>query len=453
MCLIAKALACSSQFYKNRGLIVRKNFSDLYHSTIKDFEELTGLTVHTTHKLAIVPHTQSIIMFRHAKEISNQLIQNLNLGWFGIEQAEEFDTAVIFDMLRGRMRRIVTPIMRLQELWVKRGYIPEVHPEWQNLPEDVLNEWERSLKSHGVHIRQGYIIANCCGHNWVWRRWKYEQWHNYELHEAVSFDNPHLPEDTIEDFARMKEESPRRYNRYVLNSWEDYDIEGAYYASLMSEALKEKRVGISGLWDPTLPCYTFWDLGVRDSTSIWVAQFPSAGIRLVDYYENYGEPINHYTDWLSQQKYTYAAHYLPHDAKQRIQGSEKVQTRYQMIIDLRKKAKNEAVIVCEPHSLENGIDEVRGVIPMCHWDQKCRKGVECLNHYRRKINEALTTDEHTEFVDRPLHDWASHGADAFRIMAVAYRYHKIGGKILGYKGSKPLHSRVVDKGTEDLLEI
>jgi hypothetical protein len=304
-----------------------------------------------------------------------------------MEQAEEFETAESFDMLRGRLRR-------------------------------------------NVGIRQGMVIGNTAGHNWIWDRWKNKKLSEYELVEADTFSNKeNLPADFIADLERMRTENVRKYNRYVMNSWEDYDLEGAFYASLMSDALKDGRVSLDDvIYAKEQPVYTFWDLGVRasDTTAIWCVQFINTEIHLVDYYENYGEGMEHYALWLEKKPYIYGADYLPHDAKNR-QMSITIETRLEILRSLRKVP----VLITEDHSIEDRIQAVREILHKCKFHQNCRVGIECLNHYRKKKNEVLSTEERPVFNAEPLHDWASNGADAFGYMAIAYKYMSISGRRIG----------------------
>jgi len=202
--LILKAVALSEKYPKNQGLILRKNYTDLKDSTMSDFELYTGLKINQQNKRVVLPNG-SIILFHHADELAG-VVQNINLGWFGIEQAEEFDSDEVFMKLRGRLRR-------------KNS------------------------------TRQGMIIANTKGHNWVYRLWKLKEKtlsekeidgiandsgfdkdklrkDEYHLIEAKTFDNKkNLTEDFLIDLAKMKAEHPANYNRFVMNSWEDVDVE------------------------------------------------------------------------------------------------------------------------------------------------------------------------------------------------------------------------------------
>lgn len=98
---IGKAMALSEEFPGNLGIVFRKEFTDLRDSTIKDFESYTGMKVGASRDVELANGSQ--IMFRHIEELNN--IQNVNLGWFWIEQAEELETDEQFFTLFGRLRR------------------------------------------------------------------------------------------------------------------------------------------------------------------------------------------------------------------------------------------------------------------------------------------------------------------------------------------------------------
>ncbi len=392
MCGILRGLALSETFPHNLGLIVRKKFTDLRDSTVKDYERYTGRHVKQGDKEDVLPNG-SVIMFRHGEELSG--LQNVNLGWFMVEQAEEFETAEQFDMLRGRLRR------------------------------------------EECKVRQGMVIANTAGHNWVWDRWKHRQLDGYELIEATIADNQaHLPADTLADWERLKVESPRKYNRYILNSWEDYDLEGAFYAALMSDALKQGRVGIPNLYQSGQKVYTAWDLGVSDTTAIVLFQLVKDKINFIDCFEDYGQGMEHYCRWLEKQPYIYAGDYLPHDARNRLQGAV-ITTRLEITRSLRR---NPVDIVLD-HGVQDGIETVRGLLSKCYFDTKCESLVNALNHYKRQKKDTVSTEDRPVFADTPLHDWSSNFADAMRYACMAYRYMiEVDEDLIGWPYPEPAYA-------------
>jgi len=416
MAAIFKGIVLSSVYKNNLGLIVRKKFTDLRDSTLKDFERYTGLKVPMSTKEITVPGTNSVIMFRHGDELSG--LQNVNLGWVYIEQAEEFDTSEQFDMLRGRLRR---------EL--------EVNDEYEsNIP--AYSDFIAKLKAKP--LRQLMIGANACGHNWDWKRWVKDRRPGYALFEAQSWDNKdNLPEDFIADLEEMKIDNIKKYNRYVLNSHEDYDMEGAYYAARMSDLLKAGRVGVENLFDTRAPVYTFWDLGLRasDTTVIWFVQFMGSEMApwAIDYVEEYGQGMDFYNRILNEKAYNYSEHWLPPDAIQRIQGRT-VETRFNILKEYREHH-HEDVRVVERHLVQDRIQEVRDVLHLCKFGDKCEMGVDAMNHYRTAPKETLSTENRFSMMPNPLDNWATNGADAFGYMAIVRRICKESGITMG-EGAK-----------------
>jgi len=182
---------------------------------------------------------------------------------------------------------------------------------------------------------------------------------------------------------------------------------GAIYAAEYQAAREEGRFKTVP-YDPMLEVSTHWDIGIGDSTAIWFVQRLNAEIRVIDYYENNAQPLNHYVSVLNAKPYVYSHDWLPHDAQARELTSGK--STQEVLNGLGRKVK-----ITPKLSLEDGINAARMVFPRCYFDAaKTQRGLECLQNYRRAMNEKLG-----ELRAEPVHDWASHGADAFRYMAVA----------------------------------
>lgn len=182
---------------------------------------------------------------------------------------------------------------------------------------------------------------------------------------------------------------------------------GAIYANEYQKARNEGRF-TRVPYDPALPVSTFWDLGIGDSTAIWFAQLLRGEIRVIDYYENNAQPLSHYVSVLNERQYTYLYDWLPHDAQAKELTSGK--SAEEVLRSLGRKVK-----IVPKMSVEGGINAARMVWPRCWFDEtKTSRGLECLQNYRRELNEKLG-----EFRPTPVHDWASHGADAFRYLALA----------------------------------
>ncbi len=186
--------------------------------------------------------------------------------------------------------------------------------------------------------------------------------------------------------------------------------EGSYYGRHI-EKLRLKGQVCSVPFDPSVPVRTYWDIGIGDSTVIWYAQFIGKEIHLINHYENSGEGLAHYArvldDFRRETGCVYDLHVAPHDiqARELTTGKTRLETARRLGLNFR---------VAPKLSLESGIEAVRSLLSRCWFDQKATdQGVKCLENYRKSYNE-----KYKVYSDRPHHDWASHSADAFRMLAV-----------------------------------
>jgi len=186
----------------------------------------------------------------------------------------------------------------------------------------------------------------------------------------------------------------------------DAPVEGSYYGEILGE-LEEKKHMQEIPWEELSRTFTAWDLGMGDSTSIWVAQLVGSEVRLIDYYENHGVGLDHYVKWIKDNDYTKAEHILPHDVRVRELGTGK--SRLEMLEESGLEVK-----IAPRMGLDDGIQAVRRLLPRCWFNvPKVQNGLNCLRNYRRDYDEKRKI-----FYERPLHDWSSHGSDAFRYLAL-----------------------------------
>lgn len=208
-----------------------------------------------------------------------------------------------------------------------------------------------------------------------------------------------------------QELSPEEFAQELECSFEAPNS-GSYYGKLINEADTQGRI-TNVPYDPELPVWTSFDLGVHDSTAIWFAQVTWNGEwRLIDYIEDSGVGLSHYTDLIREKPYKqYAMHLLPHDAAVKELGSGLSRTEVFTSLGLQPWR------IVRAHSVADGINAVRMVLPKAWFDaEKCARGINALRHYRREWNEAGQT-----WRSSPVHDFASHGADSFRYLALGVR--------------------------------
>lgn len=221
-------------------------------------------------------------------------------------------------------------------------------------------------------------------------------------------DNPWFPEVLRLEKDSLKERDPDSY----LNVWEGHcrqSLDGAIYAKELREAQEFKRI-TKVPYDPTKPVHTSWDLGWSDNTSIWFAQIVGFEYRIIDFYQDSQKTINHYLQILQSRKYIYGTDYLPHDSRAKQLGTGR------SIEEIMRTA-GRMVKVVPMLSVADGINAARTMFANCWFDEdNCADGLQCLRHYRYEL------DPDTQTLGRkPLHDWASHGADSFRYMAISLK--------------------------------
>lgn len=193
---------------------------------------------------------------------------------------------------------------------------------------------------------------------------------------------------------------------------------GAYYGRTISDLRRQGRIG-NVSWEKGFPVYTFWDLGMRDFTSIWFCQVIGRERRIIDYYTNSGEGLQHYANVIKGKPYSYGVHYLPHDI-----NVQELGTGLKRIDTLSNLGVNPINQVPRPKNNDQMLDQIeqtRNFLSTCWIDEvKCdsgeHSGLKCLENYRKEWDDKLGT-----FKERPLHNWASHGADAFRTGAVGFQ--------------------------------
>jgi phage terminase large subunit len=228
-------------------------------------------------------------------------------------------------------------------------------------------------------------------------------------------DNPWFTEE-----LEMERQDTLYRNREVYrNIWEGECrsiASGAIFANELLAARTEGRI-CNVPHDPVLPVHTFWDLGIGDFTAIWAAQQIGSEIRVINYHADEGEGLPYYANVLKREwGYNYGKHWAPHDIQVREFGSgrSRIETARQLGIIFQMVPRAGSG---NAEALEERIHASRMVFGRCWFDAKnTAAGIKALSNYRRAFNTALD-----EFKPTPVHDWASHGADAFGHMAVSLR--------------------------------
>lgn len=244
--------------------------------------------------------------------------------------------------------------------------------------------------------------------------------------ELSAYDTPVFTPDQLERIKRdtvvrfeargqSEEEAVAFFSQEYLCSW-DSPVIGSYFGAAMRRADVENRI-TKVPHESSLPVYTYWDLGMDDSMSIWFVQLVNRELRVIDYYENSGEGLAFYARMLKgnlegferMKFYDYGQHYAPHDIEVRelATGVSRKDSAKSLGIDFKT--------VQRPARKQDGIDAIRNLLSRCWFDDiNCRRGISALKGYKKEWNEKLMV-----YGDRPVHDWTSHGTDAFQTFALS----------------------------------
>jgi len=251
-------------------------------------------------------------------------------------------------------------------------------------------------------------------------------------------DNPWFPEGLEKVRLRDLKNNPHRYD-WIWNGNFNTNSEGAVYGKWISEMERSGRVR-NELYDPELPVHSAWDLGFSDDTAIWFWQMVGNEVRLIDYYENNREGIKHYIEVLlgreivvdaygdngkvikwhkgkelengaHRSKYKYGNHFVPHDAANKLLqagGRSAVQQAHEFGVETR---------VVAATSQQNQIEAARRTL-MTTWidPDRCKDGMKSLRKYRYLFDE-----NKNRYLDKPDHDFCSHGCDAYEIIAQVWK--------------------------------
>lgn len=209
--------------------------------------------------------------------------------------------------------------------------------------------------------------------------------------------------ETLEHARRSmsEEEYLQEYECSFLAS-----LKGSYYGKLLEQAEHEGRL-CRVPYNPGSAVITAWDLGFSDSTAIWFAQVIGQEVHVIDYYASSGVGLDHYARVLREKGYVYGDHIFPHDV-----AVSELGTGTTRLETLRKLGLPGRVL--KATRVDDGINAVRVLLPRCWFDRgKCEAGLDALRMYQRDWD-----DKAQDFRSSPRHDWTSHGADAFRYLAV-----------------------------------
>jgi len=226
------------------------------------------------------------------------------------------------------------------------------------------------------------------------RYWYISKWRN--LGEDMKRENPSTPEEA--------------FNQAII---------GAYFTNQFNLIRKERRI-CKVPHNSSFSVFTWWDLGMDDIMAIWFTQDVGREVHVINYLEGSGEGFEFYKAELDKLGYSFGMHTAPHDIKVREIGP-----------GISRWASAKAIgisfnLVPRPASKIDSVNAARRFMNICWFDEEnCEKGLTRLENYRKKWNE------HTEsFMDTPLHDINSNGADAFQTLSAGHHFKPSMGAVI-----------------------
>lgn len=235
---------------------------------------------------------------------------------------------------------------------------------------------------------------------------------NNALVRKVSYrDNPYFPAVLDKEREDMALRDPDAY-AHIWEGEPDTRYSGGIYAKQMAANQAAGHMQDNVDHDAEYPVYTLWDLGYGDTCAVWFYQCTKTECLFIDYYENNGEGIEHYCDMLLKKPYTYAAHYVPQDAKRKV-----MEAAGRSIVEQAWKSHGIRMTVIPETTHTNRHDALRRLMPRLWFNSaKCANGLDALMSYHYQYNEELQ-----RFSKDPVHDWSSHASCAMELLPSVWR--------------------------------
>lgn len=229
-----------------------------------------------------------------------------------------------------------------------------------------------------------------------------------------------------EELAQLKANMGEDEYRQEMECDFDAAIQGAYYANIINRLEEAGQIKVDpDLYDEDQKVFVAADIGRKDSTSFWFWQPRLDGFAIIDHYRAHGEDIEHYLDMLLNRKYDYEEIWLPWDSRAKTLATKRsvVEQFYEPHLaapHLFPKGLKLPIKISPKLDVNDGIAAARLILPQCHFDlAKTMDGVDSLRSYQRRFNEKTGA-----FDDKPLHNWASDDADAFRYLALVCKLQR-----------------------------
>lgn len=192
--------------------------------------------------------------------------------------------------------------------------------------------------------------------------------------------------------------------------------ETKYFAHPIKNIYETKRI-IPNLFLPNAKVYSALDIGINDCTAVVLFQIKRVDNHLrpviIGYIEDNNHDLAYYVAGIrrfcNRYNLVFGEHFIPHDGQKRDFSTGK------NTVDFMRDMGELALIVPRPASKENAIEAIRRKLYLAEFNQEnTSRLIDCLSNYSKEYDDKMGT-----YKNRPLHNWASHGVDAFQTMTLA----------------------------------
>lgn len=315
-------------------------------------------------------------------------------------------------------------VKKLLSLELTGAYINEV----REVPKHVLDVLQTRVGRYPSKIQGGPTWYGIWADTNPWHsgHWVAKLF-NQGLADYKVFRQPGGRDPDVENIENLPDGYYRRLVAGKDSEWVKVYVDGQDASSDVGSvwgpwiAELEKRGGISAFSHPNDGVFASFDLGHSDATGIWFWRINSHGVPdIIDHYENHGEGPSHYFAVLDAKGYDYAKIWLPHDARHKTFATQV--TALDQFIERYGAGK---VAITPQLSIADGLAAARWMLeqPM-RIHERCgaigrlgHSGLDALRDYRFDWDE-----ENQCFSRTPVHNFASHSADAFRYVALVVKF-------------------------------
>lgn len=342
-----------------------------------------------------------------SKRLIEDTIQALGIGSYFLVQEREIkcpgDGVILFSGLQDHTAESIKSLEGCSRAWCEEAHALSkrswdlLRPTIRMPKSEIWASYNRTRRTDAVDqfFSVPSIDSICVQANWR--------------------DNPFFPEVMERDRQRDLIHEPESYD-HVWEGGYRTALSGSYYFRQLAEARVQGRM-CELQYDRLHPLKTYHDIGGAganaDAYVIWVVQFIGERIHVLDYYEARGQVLGAHVSWLREQGYERATVILPHDG---LNANNITGKRYE------DHWRDAGFSVPSPIPNQGRgadmqrIEAARRLFDKVYFDaERCDAGVAALEEYHERRDDARGIGL------GPNHNWASHAADAFGLMAIDYR--------------------------------